>query len=59
MGSFYVERALFIVGDPNTGKSVQIRSMFRDIRLSGDGQVPLSVETHRAPWFVHAICRAY
>ena len=23
------------------------------------GQVPLSVETHRAPWFVHAICRAY
>ena len=23
------------------------------------GQVPLSVETHRAPWFAHAICRAY
>lgn len=40
MGSFYLERALFVVGDPNTGKSVQLRSMFRDIRFSTDGIIP-------------------
>ena len=27
--------------------------------VDNGGQVPLSVETHRAPWFAHAICRAY
>ena len=40
MRSFYLERALFVVGEPNTGKSVQLRSMFRDIRFSGDGSIP-------------------
>lgn len=40
MRSFYLERALFVVGDPNTGKSVQLRSMFRDIRFSTDGIIP-------------------
>ena len=40
MRNFYLERALFVVGDPNTGKSVQLRSMFRDIRFSTDGIIP-------------------
>ena len=40
MRNFYLERALFVVGDPDTGKSVQLRSMFRDIRFSGDGSIP-------------------
>ena len=36
----YVERALFLLGDPNTGKSTQLRSMFVDRRLSLAGTVP-------------------
>lgn len=36
----YVERALFLIGDPNTGKSTQLRSMFLDWRLGHEGQVP-------------------
>jgi hypothetical protein len=36
----YVERALFVVGGQNTGKSTQIRSMFRDRRLGTDGAIP-------------------
>lgn len=31
----YIERALFIVGAPNTGKSTQLRSMFLDSRMGG------------------------
>lgn len=38
--SRYVERALFLIGDPNTGKSTQLRSMFLDWRLGHEGQVP-------------------
>ena len=36
----YVERALFLIGDQNTGKSAQLRSLFRDPRLGNGGQVP-------------------
>jgi hypothetical protein len=36
----YVERALFMVGDPKTGKSTQFRSMFLDWRLGRKGNVP-------------------
>ena len=36
----YVERALFLIGDQNTGKSTQLRSMFLDRRLGQEGQVP-------------------
>ena len=35
-----LERALFVVGDSNTGKSTQLRSMFRDIRFSQVGSIP-------------------
>lgn len=40
MTSFYFERALFVVGDPNSGKSTQLRSMFRDVRLGTGGAIP-------------------
>lgn len=36
----YVERALFLLGDQNTGKSTQLRSMFVDRRFGHDGNVP-------------------
>ena len=38
--SLYIERALFVVGDQNTGKSTQIRSMFLDRRLGMNGNIP-------------------
>src|SRR5271165_1254485 len=40
MPSYYFERALFIVGEQNSGKSTQLRSMFRDVRLGTDGNIP-------------------
>lgn len=40
MPSYYFERALFVVGDPNAGKSNQLRSMFRDVRLGTGGKIP-------------------
>lgn len=36
----YVERALFMIGNQNTGKSTQLRSMFLDWRLGSQGKVP-------------------
>ena len=36
----YLERALFVVGNPNTGKSTQLRSIFKDIRFGTDGIIP-------------------
>lgn len=38
--SVHIERALFVIGDPNTGKSIQLRSMFRDWRLGTKGSIP-------------------
>jgi hypothetical protein len=40
MPRFHFERALFVVGEPDAGKSNQLRSMFRDRRLGNDGIVP-------------------
>ena len=40
MAAYHFERALFVVGEPNSGKSNQLRSMFRDIRLGTDGNIP-------------------
>ena len=40
MHSYCFERALFVVGEPNSGKSNQLRSMFRDIRLGTGGNIP-------------------
>jgi hypothetical protein len=40
MPSYYFERALFIVGEQNSGKSAQLRSMFRDVRLGNEGKIP-------------------
>jgi hypothetical protein len=36
----YVERALFVLGNRNAGKSTQLRSMFLDRRLGTEGRVP-------------------
>jgi hypothetical protein len=36
----YLERALFVIGEPNSGKSVQLRSMFLDVRLATAGLIP-------------------
>ncbi len=40
MTHYYFERALFIIGEPRSGKSTEIRSMFRDVRLGTQGIVP-------------------
>jgi hypothetical protein len=39
MPSYHFERALFVVGEPNSGKSNQLRSMFADIRLGTGGDI--------------------
>ena len=41
MNGRIVERALFLVGRQDTGKSTQMRSMFLDKRFGTAGQVPL------------------
>jgi hypothetical protein len=46
MPSYYFERALFVVGEPNSGKSNQLRSMFRDVRLGTDGNIPGGKKLH-------------
>lgn len=35
-----IERVLFVVGPPNGGKSVQLRSMFIDWRFGREGKIP-------------------
>src|SRR6266852_2396937 len=40
MASYHFERVLFVVGEPNSGKSNQLRSMFRDVRLGTGGNIP-------------------
>ena len=40
-GICFIERVLLIAGAPNTGKSVQLRSMFKDPRLGTEGEVPV------------------
>ena len=37
-----IERVLLVAGAPNTGKSVQLRSMFLDPRLGTDGEIPVA-----------------
>lgn len=40
MPDYHFERALFVVGAPNSGKSKQLRSIFRDARLGTNGIIP-------------------
>src|SRR5260370_32718478 len=40
MPDYHFERALFVVGAPNSGKSKQLRSIFRDVRLGTEGNIP-------------------
>ncbi len=43
----FLERALFVVGPQNSGKSTQLRSIFRDPRLGANGQIPPGSEKHK------------
>lgn len=36
----YIERALFVVGNQNTGKSTQLRSIFCDYKFGTRGDIP-------------------
>jgi hypothetical protein len=50
MPRYYFERALFVVGEPNSGKGNQLRSMFRDLRFGTHGDLPAGKsldEVHR------------
>ena len=38
--NLFLERALFVVAPPDSGKSTQLRSMFLDRRLGMEGNVP-------------------
>jgi hypothetical protein len=40
MKDYYFERTLFVVGAPNSGKSTQLRSIFRDVRFGTGGNIP-------------------
>ena len=44
MADFHFERALFVIGNQNTGKSTQLRHIFQDIRFHNDGYVPTSTD---------------
>lgn len=46
-----VERALFVIGDQNTGKSTQLRSLFLDPRLGTQGRIP----TWKFPGMYHRL----
>jgi hypothetical protein len=41
MQKHHLERVLFIVGNRHCGKSTQLRSMFRDVRLGTAGRIPI------------------
>jgi len=51
MNDRYLERALFVVGNRHTDKSTQLRSMFLDVRLGSNGQIP----TERKPEDFHRL----
>src|SRR6267378_5400840 len=40
MPTYHFERVLFVVGQPGSGKSKQLRSIFRDARLGTNGAIP-------------------
>lgn len=40
MSAYHFERALFVVGEQDSGKSVQLRSIFCDIHFGTQGSVP-------------------
>jgi len=42
---FHLERALFVIGNPDAGKSTQLRHLFRDVRFHGDSNIPTASRT--------------
>ncbi len=53
MKQLYIERALFIVGDPDDGKSTQLRSIFKDWRFGLFGKIPSSKKIRETYWLSH------
>lgn len=45
--SFHLERALFVIGNQNTGKSTQLRHIFQDVRFHRNGGVPSGADAPR------------
>lgn len=46
----HFERALFVIGDSGTGKSTQLRSLFRDWRFGTKGEPPTSRNIPETYW---------
>jgi hypothetical protein len=44
---FHFERALFVIGDQDTGKSAQLRHIFQDVRFHRNGEVPTGADAPR------------
>jgi hypothetical protein len=44
MADFHFERALFVIGNPNAGKSTQLRHILQDVRFHHDGHVPTGTD---------------
>lgn len=49
----YVERVLFIVAPPDSGKSTQLRSLFLDRRFGTGGKVPSTSEKRKLSAIYH------
>ena len=49
----YVERALFIVAPPDSGKSTQLRSLFLDRRIGTRGRVPATSAKRKLAQIYH------
>jgi hypothetical protein len=49
MARAYIERVLFVVGEPNTSKSTQLRAMYRDVRLHHEGRIPSGKRAPKLP----------
>ncbi|ATE71272.1 hypothetical protein CNO08_07825 [Lysobacter capsici] len=50
MKTLYLERALFVVGHQNDGKSTQLRSMFKDWGLGARGKIPVEKSIVKRHW---------
>ena len=49
MTKLQLERAMFVVGGQNTGKSNQLRSMYSDLRFHRNGAIPTGNEARKLP----------
>src|SRR3954451_5850698 len=49
MTKYYFERALFVGGEQNAGKSTQLRSMLSDVRFHTFGKVASGADSRKLP----------